>query len=135
MNRSLIILHVVQRLQYLARHPDLLNKQDSLDPSLGLVIVTGIGKNSFPGRAGDGSMKVAVQNQLQHLQLPCEAGSNEGRVQVPYDALYQYVQQEQRSSKLSTFLHEASLRYLMVFGGVSGVLAATYVVPKLLTGL
>lgn len=123
---------MVQRLQYLAEHPELLNETPSLKPSL--VVITGIGRNSFTSSTRD-SMKTAVQNQLQHMQLPCQAGSNEGRVQVPYEALYQFVQQEQQSSKLSTFLHGASLRYLMVFGVVSGAFAATYVVPKLLADL
>ena len=122
----------MQRLQYLAEHPELLDTRNSLKPNL--VVITGIGKNSFTSCTLE-SMKTAVQNQLQHMQLPCHPGSNEGRVQIPYEALYQFIQQEQRSSKLSTFLHGASLRYLMVFGGMSGVLAATYVVPKLLTDL
>ena len=123
----------MQRLQYLAEHPELINNITStLKPSL--VIITGIGKNSFTSSTLD-SMKTTVQNQLQHMQLPCQAGSNEGRVQVPYEALHQFVQQEQQSSKLSTFLHGASLRYLMVFGGLSGVFAATFVVPKLLAEL
>ena len=78
-------------------------------------------------------MKTTVQHQLRQLQITFEPGSNPGRVQIPYGALLQHVQQEQRSLTTSAFLHEASLRYLMVFGGVSGVLAATYVIPKLLT--
>ena len=109
-----------------------MSETGSIKPSL--VVITGIGKNSFTSSIS-GSMKTAVQNQLQHMQLPCQPGSNDGRVQVPYEALNQFIQQEQRSSKLSTFLHGASLRYLMVFGGVSSVFAATYVVPKLLTDL
>lgn len=126
------MVHVVQRLQYLAEHPELLKEINSFKPSL--EVITGIGRNSFSGRDND-SMKTAVQNQLRHMQLLCQPGSNEGRVQVPYEALCQFVQQEQYSWRLDTFLHGASLRYLMVFGGVSGAFAATYVIPKLLTGI
>ena len=123
---------MVQRLQYFAGKPELLSGPEPL-PKRDLIIITGIGKNSFTAKPAD-SMKTAVQQQLLQLKLPCKAGSNGGRVYVPYEALCQYVRQEQRSSTLSTFLHEASLRYLMVFGGVSGIFAATYVVPKLLVG-
>lgn len=124
---------LLQRLQYFVGRPELLNIQDPIFMR-DLAIITGIGKNSFTGSKPADSMKIAVQQHLLHLQLPCRIGSNEGRVYVPYNALCQYVQQEQRSSLLSTFVHEASLRYLMVFGGVSSILAATYVIPKLLVG-
>lgn len=123
---------MVQRLQYFAGKPELLTHPSTL-PKHDLVIITGIGRNSFTPAPAD-SMKTAVQQQLLLLKLPCKIGSNEGRVYVPFEALFQYVRQEQRSSTLSTFLHEASLRYLMVFGGVSSIVAATYVIPKLLVG-
>lgn len=96
-----------------------------------LAIITGSGKHSHTSTTPAG-MKTVVKNLLIQLGLPCEAGTNPGRLQIPYDALYKYVQQEQHSSILSTFLHEASLRYLILFGGVSGLCAAMYVIPKLL---
>lgn len=125
-------LALQNRLQYFAGKPELLTHPSTL-PKHDLVIITGIGRNSFTPAPAD-SMKTAVQQQLLLLKLPCKIGSNEGRVYVPFEALFQYVRQEQRSSTLSTFLHEASLRYLMVFGGVSSIVAATYVIPKLLVG-
>lgn len=120
---------VMQRLQYLVGKPDLL--EDPRSKGQPLVIITGIGRNSFTGVTAE-SMKAEVHNQLLQMELPCEPGSNRGRLHISFEALYQYVQQDKRSSTLSAFLHEASIRYLMVFSGVSGLLAATYVIPKVL---
>ncbi|KAL3153853.1 hypothetical protein ABBQ32_013426 [Trebouxia sp. C0010 RCD-2024] len=125
-------LALQNRLQFFARNPELLSGPGPL-PKRDLIIITGIGRNSFTSTPAD-SMRTAVQQQLVLLKLPCKVGTNEGRVYVSHEALFQYVRQEQRSSTLRTFLHEASLRYLMVFGGVSGIFAATYVIPKLLEG-
>ena len=117
----------MQRLAFLVANPGLLH----FGKGRQLVIVTGIGRNSFTPQ-DIGSMKAAVCDQLDHLQLPWEPGSNPGRVHIPHSALCQYVKQEQQSLNASTLLHRASIRYLMVFGGMSGVVAAMYVVPKLL---
>ena len=120
----------MQRLQYLVARPYLLEGDNTSEQCL--EIITGSSKHSAKV-AGGISMKTIVRSQLAKLQLACVKGSNPGRLQIPHPALYQYVQQEKHSMTRSTFLHEASIRYLIVFGGISGVLSAMYVVPKLLT--
>ena len=122
----------MQRLQYLVARPYLLEGDNTSEQCL--EIITGSSKHSAKV-AGGISMKTIVRSQLAKLQLACVKGSNPGRLQIPHPALYQYVQQEKHSMTRSTFLHEASIRYLIVFGGISGVLSAMYVVPKLLTEL
>ena len=121
---------VVQRLQYLLSKPELVKQGDA--NKRGLAIITGIGRNSYAGNDTE-SMKTIIKKQLQQLQLQFVVGQNDGRILIPFDALYQYVQQEQRYSALSTFMHGATLRYLMVGSGVSGLVAAMYVVPKLMS--
>lgn len=122
---------VLQRLEYIMDRPDLLQAGRQFRPTF--LIVTGRGTHSHVSVAAD-SMQTVVTNLLRNIQLPYFISKQlPGNVHVTHDALGKYARQKGLSSAVSTFLHEASLRYLMVFGGVSGLCGATYVIPKLLS--
>ena len=125
-----LCLFMAQRLDFYVARPYLFQTGQKSKPDL--QIVTGIGRHSHASVEAK-SMQHMVQRLLTQLKLPYGPGRTAGRVQIPHAALCQYVQQQVQSSAISTFLHEASFRYLMVFGSVSMVCAAMYVTPKLLT--
>lgn len=129
LSRPAAALALQRRLDFYVARPFLFRTGQRLKPNL--QIVTGIGRHSHASVEAK-SMQHMVKRLLTQLKLPYEPGRTAGRVQVPHAALCQYVQQQVQSSAISTFLHEASFRYLMVFGSVSGVCAAMYVIPKLL---
>jgi len=126
-----LALPVLQRLEFLVDEPHLFQAGSYFKPNF--HIITGKGSHSHASVAAD-SMQTVVTNLLENIQLPYVSAKHApGVVQVQYDALCKFVRQEAQSSAVSTFLHEASFRYLMVFGGVSGLCGATYVIPKLLS--
>ncbi len=117
---------VLQRLEYIMDKPELFQAGRQLRPTF--LIITGQGSHSHVSVAAD-SMQTVVTNLLENIQLPYTVSKHlPGNVHVSHDALCKYARQKAQSSAVSTFLHEASFRYLMVFGGVS-----TYVIPKLLS--
>jgi hypothetical protein len=124
---------VLQRIEYLVDRPDLFQAAAGRQLRPTFLIITGQGSHSHVSVAAD-SMQTAVTNLLENIQLPYTVSRQlPGNVHVPHDALCRYARQKAQSSAVSTFLHEASFRYLMVFGGVSGLCGATYVIPKLLS--
>ncbi|DBA95931.1 TPA: hypothetical protein ACH3X1_001456 [Trebouxia sp. C0004] len=124
-------LALQHRLEYFVDEPNLFRAGRRLKPNF--LIITGQGTHSHVSVAAD-SMQTVVTNALENIQLVYRFQKHRpGNVQVQYDALCKYARQEAQSSAVSTFLHEASFRYLMVFGGVSGLCGAMYVIPKLLS--
>lgn len=124
-------LALQHRLEHLTDEPDLFQAGRQLRPTL--LIITGQGSHSHASVAAN-SMQTVVTNLLENIQLPYTVPKQSpGNVHVLHDALCKYARQKAQSSAVSTFLHEASFRYLMVFGGVSGLCGATYVIPKLLS--
>jgi len=58
---------------------------------------------------------------------------NEGRLVVPATQLAKYLQQEQRYTLRSRSLHSAAMQASVVLMGGCGLLAATYLIPKILS--
>ena len=58
---------------------------------------------------------------------------NDGRLVVPASKLAKFLQQEQKDSLKSRSLHSAAMQASVVLMGGGALLAATYLIPKILS--
>ncbi len=69
----------------------------------------------------------------KHLPLLLQDPRNEGRLLVSAPKLVKYLQEEQKYSLKSRSLHSAALQASVVLMGSCALLAATYLIPKILS--
>ncbi len=115
------------RAQHVAQHAtDTPTPTTTLD---GLVIITGVGKNT---QGGLGVLKSAVHAMLQKQGLTAiEVPNNPGRLFIPFDQISNFAEKQWERMQREHIYAAARARYGTVVVGVAGVVAAAVIIPRL----